>query len=50
MYVDPGTLMPIASALAVVGGVLMMFWRRTVSAFQASVRWLARLFKARSLT
>jgi hypothetical protein len=36
MYVGPETLMPLASALAAVAGVALMFWRRTVGAFRAS--------------
>jgi len=44
MYIGPETLMPLASALAAIGGVLMMFWRRTLSAFRASVRFVAGAF------
>jgi hypothetical protein len=48
MYVDPGTLMPIASALAAVGGVLLMFWRRVAQAVRAGIGAVARLFRSRS--
>jgi hypothetical protein len=40
MYIGPETMMPVASALAAVVGVAMMFWRRTVGAFRASVRFV----------
>jgi hypothetical protein len=30
MYIGPDTLMPVASALAAIAGVVLMFWRRTV--------------------
>ena len=35
MYVGPETLMPLASALAAVAGVLLMFWRKTVGVTRA---------------
>ena len=47
LYVDPGTLMPVASALAAIGGVLMMFWRRIVGAIRAGVQFIGRMFGAR---
>lgn len=31
MYVDPGTFMPVATAIATVTGIILMFWRRTVA-------------------
>lgn len=31
MYVDPGTFMPVATAIATVAGIILMFWRRTVA-------------------
>lgn len=50
-YVDPGTLMPVASALAAVGGILFMFWRRVVGAVRSGVRLVrsgvSRLFGSR---
>lgn len=30
MYIGPDTLMPVASALAAIAGIVLMFWRRTV--------------------
>ena len=38
MYIDPGTLMPVASALAAVVGGLLMFWRRLVVLFKSGMR------------
>ena len=40
MYVGPETLMPLASALAAVAGVALMFWRKTVGAFRAGYGFL----------
>jgi len=40
MYVGPETLMPLASALAAVAGVALMFWRKTVGAFRAGYGYL----------
>ena len=34
MYIGPDTLMPVASAFAAVGGVLLMFWRKIVGAMK----------------
>ena len=34
MYIGPDTLMPVASALAAVGGVILMFWRKLVGALR----------------
>ena len=42
MYFGPETLMPVASALAVVAGVILMFWRKTVGVVRASYRFMAR--------
>jgi hypothetical protein len=44
MYVGPETLMPLASALAAVAGVAIMFWRKTVAMVKASFRFVSRLF------
>jgi hypothetical protein len=38
MYLDPGSLMPLASALAAVLGALLMFWRRVMEGVRAGVR------------
>lgn len=34
VYIGPDALMPLASALAAIGGFLLMFWRRVVGAFK----------------
>ena len=51
MYIGPETIMPLASVLAAVTGVLLMFWRRVVGVarmtMQAVTRTLSRLFAAR---
>ncbi|MFQ5689201.1 MAG: hypothetical protein ACE5HQ_02890 [Gemmatimonadota bacterium] len=51
MYIGPETMMPLASALAAIGGVLMLFWRRTVGVARASYqfvsRTLSRIFASR---
>ena len=44
MYVGPETLMPLASALAAVVGVLLMFWRKTVAVARTTFRFMARQF------
>jgi hypothetical protein len=44
MYVGPETLMPLASALAAVVGVALMFWRKTVGLARATYRLVARQF------
>ena len=47
MYLGPDTAMPLASALAVVAGVVVVFWHRTKALFQRMGRsvggFLARL-------
>jgi len=44
MYVGPDSLMPLASAIAAVIGVLLMFWRRTVAIMRALARFFIRKF------
>lgn len=44
MYIGPDTLMPLASALAAIVGVLLMFWRRTVAFVRISLSKIGRLF------
>lgn len=44
MYFGPETLMPVASALAAVVGVLLMFWRKTVGVCRTALRFVARRF------
>jgi hypothetical protein len=45
MYLGPETLMPVASALAAVGGVLLLFWRRVVGALRSVVHKITGLFR-----
>ena len=47
MYIGPDQLMPIASALAAVGGVVLMFWRRLVGAVRMAFHLLAQRFVKR---
>jgi hypothetical protein len=35
MYIGPETLMPLASVIAGIAGVIMMFWRRLLAAFRS---------------
>lgn len=44
MYIGPETLMPLASILAAITGVAMLFWRKTVTAARTSVEFLSRTF------
>jgi hypothetical protein len=45
MYLGPETLMPIASALAAVGGFLLLFWRRVVGAVRLLVQKVTSVFR-----
>jgi hypothetical protein len=45
MYLGPETLMPIASALAAVGGMLLLFWRRVVGAVRLVVQKVVGIFR-----
>jgi hypothetical protein len=38
LYIGPETMLPLASALAAIAGVLLMFWQR----FVGFIRWLWR--------
>jgi hypothetical protein len=42
MYIGPETLMPLASILAAITGVLMLFWRRTVGMFKGFAQFVSR--------
>ena len=48
MYIGPEVIMPLASALAAVAGVLLMFWRRVTAfvrvAYMTMSRTVVRLF------
>jgi len=51
MYVGPEVLMPLASALAAIGGFLLLFWRKTTAVaracYQAVARQMARILPGR---
>jgi hypothetical protein len=42
LYIGPETILPLASALAAIGGVLLMFWQRFVGLFRKLWRVIAR--------
>jgi hypothetical protein len=44
MYLGPETMMPLASALAAITGVLLMFWRRLVTFARVSKQSISRAF------
>lgn len=44
MYIGPETLMPLASVVAAVAGVAMMFWRRVVAFFKSGWSRAVRIF------
>lgn len=44
MYIGPETIMPLASALAAVGGVLLMFWKKVTGFTRLVFRWITRVF------
>ena len=44
MYIGPDSAMPIASALAAIAGVAVMFWHKTVALVKGAGRAVARLF------
>jgi hypothetical protein len=48
MYVGPETVLPLASVLAAIGGVIMMFWHKTVGALRSATQFVARLFGRRA--
>jgi hypothetical protein len=47
LYVGPEVLMPLASAVAVVAGALLLFWRRVVAGLRSAARRVAGLFTRR---
>ena len=47
LYLGPDTVMPLASAVAAVVGVAVMFWHKTVGAFKSVFRWVGRLIGRR---
>lgn len=42
LYVGPDQLMPLASALGAIGGILMLFWRQVTGAFRRLVGLIRR--------
>jgi len=42
LYLGPEIMMPLLSALAAVGGVLLMFWRRVKAGAMSIVRFVTR--------
>ena len=40
LYLGPEVVAPVLSALAAVGGVLLMFWRRVVAGTRALLRFV----------
>ena len=42
LYIGPETMLPLASALAAIGGVLLMFWQRFVGLVRKLWRVLVR--------
>lgn len=42
LYIGPETMLPLASALAAIGGVLLMFWQR----FVLLIRKICRSFRS----
>jgi hypothetical protein len=47
LYVGPEVLMPLASAIAAVAGMLLLFWRRVVAGVRSAARRVAGLFARR---
>jgi hypothetical protein len=42
LYIGPETILPLASALAAIGGVLLMFWQRFIGLVQKLWRLIFR--------
>jgi hypothetical protein len=42
LYIGPETMLPLVSALATIGGVLLMFWQRFVALVQRLWRVITR--------
>jgi hypothetical protein len=42
LYIGPETMLPLASALAAIGGVLLLFWHRFVGMLRRLWRLIAR--------
>ena len=46
MYIGPEVMMPLASALAAVAGVLLMFWRRLLLFARMTAQAVSRKFSS----
>jgi hypothetical protein len=44
MYLGPDTAMPLASAIAAIVGVAVLFWHKTVAAVKGVARFVGRQF------
>ena len=44
MYLGPETIMPLASALAAISGVILMFWRKVVGFARMTAHAVQRTF------
>ena len=44
LYLGPDTAMPLATILAAIGGMAVMFWHKTVAIFKDIGRGIGRLF------
>ena len=42
LYIGPETILPLASFLAALVGILLMFWRWVVGIFRKFLRWCSR--------
>ena len=42
LYIGPETMLPLASALAAIGGILLMFWQRIVGLIRKFWRLMIR--------
>jgi len=42
LYIGPETMLPLASAIAAIGGVLLMFWHRVVGLLRKFWRLIVR--------
>lgn len=45
LYIGPETLMPVASALAAIGGILLLFWRRLVGGVRMVFQKVSAIFR-----
>jgi hypothetical protein len=45
LYLGPDTAMPLATILAAIGGMAVMFWHKTVAFVKGAGRAIAHLFR-----